>query len=188
MNFAALTDTELLTLLSTDKKEKAFRALFDRYHPFVLKKCKRFIRNTAEAEDTAQSVFLKLNSHYQTFEGKASFKTWLYAITYKECLLFLRKEKKVTFKSVDLDELKEHYDHIDLEVEIDMEANRNLNLLNEIDPFDKALLLMKYKDGMKFKTMAEVLQLTEASIKMRLKRAKSRLLKLRATQEKKEKK
>lgn len=184
MKYLDLPDIELLALLSTDKKEKAFSAIFDRYHSYVLKKCKRFIKDTAEAEDMAQAVFLKLNSHYQTFEGKASFKTWLYAITYRECLGYLREAKKVSFKNINLDELKEEFGHIDLDIDVDIETNRNLDLLNQIDPMDKALLLMKYKDGMKLKTIADALQLGESNVKMRLKRAKSRLLKLRAGQEK----
>lgn len=177
-----LSDSELLALLSTDKKEKAFRVLFERYHSFVLKKCKRFIKDRAQADDMAQLVFLKLNSHYESFEGKSAFKTWLYAITYRECLVFLREAKKFSLKSIDIEELQQEYEHIDLEVEIDIETNRNLDLLNQIDPLDKALLLMKYKDGMKLKTMSEALQLGESNVKMRLKRAKARLLKLRAKQ------
>jgi RNA polymerase sigma-70 factor (ECF subfamily) len=184
-NFSELTDQELLALLSTDKKQKAFRTLFDRYHPFVLKKCKRFIKDYSEAEDMAQHIFLKLDTRYQSFEGKSSFKTWLYSITYRDCLVYLREAKKFTLKSVDIEELKEAYDYIDLDIDVDMETNRNLDLLNQIDPLDKALLLMKYKDGMKLRIISESLQLGESNVKMRLKRAKARLLKLRAAQEKK---
>ena len=182
MNYKELSDTEILTLLSTDKKERAFRALFERYHPFVLKKCKRFIKDYAEAEDMAQHIFLKLDSRYQSFEGKSTFKTWLYSITYRDCLVYLRDAKKFNVKSINIEELKEEYAHIDLEVDIDMETNRNLDLLNQIDPLDKALLLMKYKDGMKLKTISLALDLGESNVKMRLKRAKARLLKLRAAQ------
>lgn len=182
MSFATLSDLELLNLLSTDKKERAFRALVDRYHPFVLKKCKRFLKDYSEAEDLTQQIFLKVEKKYSSFEGKSSFKTWLYSITYRECLVFLRDAKKVLFKSVNIDELKETYDHIDLSINIDMETNRNLDLLNQIEPMDKALLLMKYKDGMKLKLIAETVQLGESNVKMRLKRAKARLLKLRAAQ------
>jgi len=180
MHLGEYTDIELLELLTTDKKNRAFRILFDRYHSFVLKKCKRLIKDTSDAEDLTQQVFLKLEKKYTSFEGKSSFKTWLYSITYRECLVFMRDAKKITFKNVDLVELKEQYDYIDLEKDLDLEAQKNLDLLNHIDPLDKALLLMKYQDGMKLKLIAEALQLGESNVKMRLKRAKARLLKLKS--------
>jgi len=182
LNCKELSDIELLKLLSSDKKERAFRVLVDRYRPFVLKKCKRFLKNYSEAEDLTQEIFIKVEKKHASFEGKSSFKTWLYSIAYRECLLFLRKAKKMEIQSVNLDELKEEYNHIDLDVDIDMETNRNLDLLNKIDPLEKALLLMKYKDGMKIRTIATALHLGESNVKMRLKRAKARLLKLRTQQ------
>ena len=39
-----------------------------------------FTQNTAEAEDIAEDVFLKLIMKKPKYNGKASFKTWLYTI------------------------------------------------------------------------------------------------------------
>jgi RNA polymerase sigma factor (sigma-70 family) len=172
-----LTDLELLTLLSSDKKQKAFGILYARYHAFVLKKCNRIINNKSEAEEVAHTVFLKVDSHYQRFEQKSSFKTWLYAIAYRESLYYLREQKKNPIETIDIKELEEKYGHIDLDEEINLDQANNLALLDKIEPLEKALLLMRYKDDMKIKTIAEALQMGESAIKMRLKRAKANLLK-----------
>lgn len=185
MNYNQFSDLELIHYLSTDKKEKAFRTLYDRYYLFVINKCKRVLNNPNEAEDVAQAVFLKLHNRYQSFEGKASFSTWLYAITYRSCIDYMRQTKKMTITNIDFDERSEQYEHIQLDEDMDIETERNMMLLDKINPFDKALLLMKYKDGLKLSTIAEALQMGESNIKMRLKRAKAKLLKMRNLDEKK---
>ena len=48
--------------------------------------------------------------------------------------------------------------------------------MNEIDPNDKALLIMKYQDNFSIKEIMGALGITESAVKMRLKRAKHKLL------------
>ena len=45
-----------------------------------------------------------------------------------------------------------------------------------IHPEEKALLLMKYQDDLSIKTISEALRITENATKMRLKRARSRVI------------
>ncbi len=94
-------------------------------------------------------------------------------------MYYLREQKKNPFKTVDINELEDTYGHIDLDDTVNLEKEANLALLDKIEPLEKALLLMRYKDNMKVKTIADAFQLGESTVKMRLKRAKSRLMKLR---------
>ena len=48
--------------------------------------------------------------------------------------------------------------------------------MNEIDPNDKALLIMKYQDNFSIKEIMGARGITESAVKMRLKRAKHKLL------------
>ena len=53
---------------------------------------------------------------------------------------------------------------------------RLLELLELIHPEEKALLLMKYQDNLSMKQISTALRITEDAAKMRLKRARSRIL------------
>jgi len=174
------TDIELLKLLENDKfKQAAFRALFERYHIYVGKICHRFTKDPELSKDISQLVFLKVHEHYQNFQEKSSFKTWLFAIAYRECLVYLRQAKKIKFTSIDLEMKLQEFEDIDLETEIDLEREQNLALLNQLDPLDKALLLMKYQHNMSIKSIATSWNIGESAVKMRLKRAKTKLQKLK---------
>ena len=55
---------------------------------------------------------------------------------------------------------------------LEMEVSRLKKVLEEIPPGDKAILLMKYQDGMSIKEIAEILSKTDSAVKMKIKRAK----------------
>lgn len=89
---------------------------------------------------------------------------------------FLRKKNIVV-------ELFDNHDTSD-EVEIDdqeflqIRARQLEWALFEISPEERMILLMKYQDDMSIKDIQETLSLGESAVKMRLKRAKSRIVTL----------
>lgn len=60
----------------------------------ILSVCWRFVRNTEQAEDIAQEVFVKAWHSLDGFRGDSSIQTWLYRIAVSMSLDFLRKEKR----------------------------------------------------------------------------------------------
>lgn len=60
-----------------------------------------FVQNIHTAEDLAEDVFVKLVVKKPRFNGKSSFKTWLYAIGRNAALDYLRKSRKTGSVSVD---------------------------------------------------------------------------------------
>jgi DNA-directed RNA polymerase specialized sigma subunit, sigma24 homolog len=51
-----------------------------------------------------------------------------------------------------------------------------MNALEKIHPEEKTLIMMKYHDNISIKEIAEALRVSESAAKMRLKRAKARIL------------
>lgn len=73
-----------------------------------------YVNNIYIAEDLMQETFFKLAVKKPKFQGKSSFKTWLYAIGRNLALDYLRRNKKVTSSS--MDEVQNYIkDEIDIE-------------------------------------------------------------------------
>ena len=60
----------------------------------------------------------------------------------------------------------------------EMKANRLAWAMGKINPEDKSLLLLKYQDGASIRELSELYEVGESAIKMRLKRAKARLVEI----------
>ncbi len=163
-------------ILETNQHE-LFGILYDRYKTKVFHKCISFAKNTDDAQDMLHDVFLKTFTNLSRFQGKSSFATWLYSITYNFCVDYSRMKKKMRMKDIDdMAEISEVDDELNEKELLSLRAERLAKVIDVIDPKEKAVLLMKYQDGASIQMISEMLQLSESAVKMRLKRAKVRAL------------
>src|SRR5699024_7380291 len=65
-----------------------------RYQRTLFNVCARYLGNERDADDVSQEIMLKVLYGLKKFEGKSKFKTWLYSITYNECITQYRREKR----------------------------------------------------------------------------------------------
>jgi len=176
------TDKAIVEQLLQKSKPELFATLYNRYAQKVFNRTISIIKNNAAAADVVQEVFIKVYLNLTTYKARAAFSTWVYSITYNECMNYLRNSKK----NLIFDELKYKHDYADyisendeLENKFDELDNETLaEYLNHLNPIDKMLLLMKYQDSMAIKQIEQVVSLTQSAIKMRLKRAKIRIVEL----------
>lgn len=176
-----LSDKELIAKIVATNNTLLFSTLYDRYSKKVYNKCYSFARSEDEAKDLTQDVFLKLFTKLSSFEGRAKFSTWLYSFTYNFCVNYKNRDKGR--KMDDLSDTMEDHDYYLSEIEdIDEEQLFELKVaklekaLENIDPEDKAILLLKYQDDVSIKDIQILMDLGESAIKMRLKRARIKLV------------
>jgi RNA polymerase sigma-70 factor (ECF subfamily) len=100
MNSTILTDTELVGLARGGDGE-AFGALFERHRKKCIAVGLYYLKNNSDAEDQVQSAFLKVYERLDQFHGDSEFSTWLARIVVNECLMLMRRRRRVN--SVDLD-------------------------------------------------------------------------------------
>lgn len=74
--------------------KKAFEELVMKYQKKIYGLAYRMTGDQEEAKDITQQTFLQAIRNMTTFRRKASFKTWLYKITYNLSLNYLNKRKK----------------------------------------------------------------------------------------------
>lgn len=73
----------------------AFRMLVDRYERPVFTLCLRMLKNRHDAEDCAQTAFIKAYSALATFRSGSSFKSWIYRIASNVCIDALRRRARI---------------------------------------------------------------------------------------------
>jgi RNA polymerase sigma-70 factor (ECF subfamily) len=180
--YSQLTDEELVKKIVANNNALLFGVLYDRYSKMVYNKCYGFSKSKDEAEDLTQDVFLMLFVKLASFKGKSKFSTWLYSFTYNFCVNYVNrnKQRKMSDNSIPMDtaEYKLTEDEVPDESIYELKASKLEKALNLISAEDKSILLLKYQDGASIKELSEVLELGESAIKMRLKRAKAKLLEI----------
>ena len=175
-----LTDNVLVDLIITSRDPILFKVLYERYALMVYNKCLSFSNNNYEAEDLCQDIFLKLLDKIKTFKGNSKFSTWLYSFTYNHCVNYYHRNK---FKKYEMN--TQHIEQLceDTSKEnLDDDSNQTLQLerltivLGLIPRDDKEILISKYQDFKSIKDLMKLHNVGESAIKMRLKRAKEKLL------------
>jgi len=150
-----------------------FSLLYDRYFRLISRRCVSLLGNEADAKDAAQEIMIKIMTHLARFKKKSSFSTWVYSITYNFCMDRLRKRKREPYMDDEFPEIGEE-DPIPDEEIYNMEIKALNWVMNKIGSNDKAILLMKYHEGMSIKDIGNALSKSDSAVKMQLKRAKER--------------
>lgn len=169
------SDEDLVRKIIESKDNYWFGILYDRYEKMVYNKCYHFSQNQEEAMDMAHDIFLKLFLNIQKYSGKSKFKTWLYSFTYNFCINYVTREKTMQHDLDKLEEVESLQDYNDEDIfnlRIDLLPRALLMLPQQ----DQAILLMKYQDDFKIEQISNVLEIGKSAVKMKLLRAKSRLV------------
>lgn len=177
-----LSDDSLIAKITSSNDPLYFSVLYDRYVDKVYNKCLGFVKNDSEAKDLTQDVFIKLYTKLNTFKGKSKFSSWLYSFTYNFCINYIsrNKEYKLYSQSNSINDIE--YELTDTQ---DIEDNYFLKLkteklkksLEKIPLEDKYLLLLKYQDDVSIKELQVLYNANESAIKMKLTRAKLKVVK-----------
>jgi RNA polymerase sigma-70 factor, ECF subfamily len=77
---AGTEDDEELLLALRRRDEMAFAALVERYHAQLVRLAMVYVSNRAVAEEVAQETWIGVLQGIDRFEGRSSFRTWLFRI------------------------------------------------------------------------------------------------------------
>ncbi len=178
VSFENCTDEDLVKQIVKTKNAVLFGILFDRYGGMVYNKCYGFVKAREEAKDLAQDIFLNLFIKLGCFKGHSKFSTWLYAFTYNHCVNYIKRDisKKIKRKTISIDKCKQSFTDVDDSSLFTMKVEKLQKALEYICPEDKMILLLKYQDGFSIKELSEVLRIGESAVKMRLQRARAKIV------------
>jgi RNA polymerase sigma-70 factor (ECF subfamily) len=184
-------DRELVRRAQANDKE-AYEELIKRHQQRVFAVAAGVLRRHEDIEDIAQQVFVKAYFSLKSFDGRAAFSTWLYRITLNECWDLLRKKKvRPLLYESDLSEEQaqrmadSESDGVGPDIRQRLENRQRVDrLLEGLEERDKLMLILKEVEGFSIEEIAEVLELNANTVKVRLFRARGRVVRKAAEREK----
>jgi RNA polymerase sigma-70 factor, ECF subfamily len=183
--YTAASDDLDLVRATQNGDVSAFEQLVKRYDRKLLRIAQHVTHNLEDAQDVVQEAFLKAFQHLDQFRGESKFSTWLIRITINQSFMKLRKQSAVRETSLDND-FQADGDVLPMEV-VDWAPNPEqlygaselqeilVKTLQELRPSLRPVFVLRDIEGLSIEQTAEVLNLSRATVKARLWRARLQL-------------
>ncbi|HEY0729822.1 MAG TPA: RNA polymerase sigma factor [Pyrinomonadaceae bacterium] len=95
MNYLGVTQSDYeLTQAIAKGGISSIGDLYVRHRPKVYAVCLQMTKNTSEAEDLTQDIFVQLLHTIGSFRGDSQFSTWLYRVTTNHVLMHFRRSSR----------------------------------------------------------------------------------------------
>jgi len=151
---------------------RAQRELFELTSDRIFHLLLRMTGSKDDAFDLSQETYLKGFTQIEKFDGRSSIATWFYRIAVNEALQFLRRAETMR---INLANSAQEPDNGKCPVE---ETSVRLDVqaaLTGVEPTDRAILLLRYQDGLDYRAISDVVGCAEGTVASRLSRARNRL-------------
>jgi RNA polymerase sigma-70 factor, ECF subfamily len=181
------TETELIREAQKGSRS-AFEALVRQYDQPVLRLALRLTGSEQDAQDIHQEAFLKAYRYLANFRFECSFYTWIYRIVTNLCLDHLRRRKSrkeeqsivVDSSGAEMDLLSNVSDDRSManperELERKLLGERIQEALSHLTPRERMVFELKHYQGLRLRTIGEMLNTTEETAKNTLFRATRKL-------------
>lgn len=165
-------DIELVTLAKAAHDERAFAALVRRHQARLRAFLIRLCGSGHLADDIAQETFMKAHARLSSFKGGGSFRSWLYAIAYREFLQDARKAKSTAKLEDALKDDASNHQGAALEAGLSLDLRRALGALDEME---RASILLCDAAGFSHTEAASALSAPLGSIKTYVARARDKM-------------
>jgi len=188
MTQAAISAVDLTPIISG---EPSATEHFVRTHsPWMLTASHRILWDDSLAEDAVQTAFSKIFNALLSYEGRASLETWMRRIVINEALMLLRKRKGRN--ETPIEEYQPEFDNNGCRLEEPWPVpptpeamlqtaqmqNAVLEKINLLPDQYRAILVLRDIEELSTLETADLLELSEANVKVRLHRARAALKKL----------
>jgi RNA polymerase sigma-70 factor (ECF subfamily) len=168
------------------KGEAEFLKIHDEFRPKIRQYLSR-LAGPQDADDITQEVFEKVSRSLKDFRGESKLSTWLYRIATNTAMDWLRSARSRQSSEADPVEGPELQDRniwtgegkssIELRL-IRREMNNCIrDFIMRLSPEDKTILVLGELEGLKNREIAEILQVSIDTVKIRRYRARARLKK-----------
>ncbi len=167
MDWATLTDEELIDAYRAGLGDESLGDLFRRYRPRVTSWCIRFTQDRESAHDLAQDILFRAYRGLHTYRGDSRFSTWLYVITRNQCNSAMQKRagQPAQVDPALADHLPdESWEDIHRNVELDqLRARRWRMVMDALTRTEAHIMMLHYGDEVPLGDITRHLGLTNKS-------------------------
>jgi RNA polymerase sigma-70 factor (ECF subfamily) len=89
-----MDDSAIVAAVRAGQRDAVLSAVLPQYRRKVYSLAWSIVKDSAIADDVAQDVFVKVWRSLPSFDGRASFSTWIYAITRNAAISALRQRRQ----------------------------------------------------------------------------------------------
>lgn len=173
MTRGRMADHELVERCRRGERD-AQRELYERTWKRICHLLLRFTRNPDDAFDLAQETYIRAFTHIGQFDGRSSIATWLYRIAINEALQFIRRDEAGQARlQLAASHSVEQSASMRLDLRMDVDS-----VLAALSPPDRAILLLRYQEGLAYDAIGDILECPQGTVASRLNRARARLREL----------
>lgn len=172
------TDAELARQCRRGQ-DAAWREAVRRFSPMVFRLAIRMLGNEADAHDACQEVFLNMHRSFDTYDATRPMRPWVARVAYNACLHRLRGAMTRATGAVDPSSFAEISDDRAANPESAAATAERADHLGaafeELASRDRALLILRYREGLSDAEVAEATGMAVGTVKTRIHRAKGRM-------------
>ena len=177
-----MTDSQIIKEIQKDNN-LAFRTLIEKYKKLVFNTAFRLVKNTSDAEDIFQDVFLEIYKSCTYIQNDDDLTMWIYKISYNKSISFLRKKNPAKANnSPDEKNTTEPSNKRFIENATPakkLEEKENIahlyRLIDQLPDKQKTVLLLHKFEGLSQKEICEKLDMSVDSVESLIYRAKKNL-------------
>ncbi len=154
----------------------AQKYLFDNWCGRMMTVCRRYVKNTEDAEELLLDGFYKFFKNISSFnyQGDGALYNWLKKIIVNECLMFLRKKNVFTI----LSEPGEEEMTLQEEALDNLSANEIFKMIIQLPVGYRTVFNLYEIEGMTHREISQLLNISEGTSKSQLSKAKALLQKM----------
>jgi len=179
-----MTEEELI-LRMQGGDETAFKEVVETYKDMVFNTALGLLQNYEDAEDISQEVFIKVYQCIRKFRHRSKFSTYLYQITVRKSLDFLKRKKRKKryalifrfFESEKDKSIPVDFVHPGISFENQEKAKILFQSIEKLPEKQKIVFILHNIEGLSYKEIAEVMGSSISSVESIIYRAKENLRK-----------
>jgi len=154
----------------------AFEQLIYNYDKAVLSIAMKFIRDSDDAKDIYQEVFIRVYRSLKKFEFRSEFSTWLFKITTNVCLTYKSRKKEQVMVPLQEEFEEDNSGFNKVELVSKEKSPEEESLSNDLQNFigkavgslserQRITFVLKHYEGYKIREIAEMLNCKEGTVK-----------------------
>jgi RNA polymerase sigma factor (sigma-70 family) len=179
-------DSELVVSAQQGKRA-ALEELILRHQTWIYNIALRMVGNAHDAEDVTQEILIKMMTKLSTFQGKSSFRTWLYRIVTNHVINMKKRGMEYVFSSFERhDDIRSNAPDMQLPDAQSVPADVNLlveetkmrcmmGMLICLDRTQRMVFILGAVFGANSEIGAEIMEISPANFRQKLSRARKQL-------------